>query len=563
MLKKIVAGILGLALSFSLVMPAAGASYHDVPSDSSLAAEVQKAVNYGLMNGYSSQSFGYADPITRAQFLTVVGRMLGWFDSSSTTASGFVTPSMKVDPPESGTAQSVSALYWSAINTAAELGVVDTDRPFRPNEAITRGEMAEVLVRALGLKQAAASMEKANVYLPFTDVTEGRGYVAIAYEIGMTNGTSSTTFSPQSHATRAQAAAMMVRIYEKLNQPTKWIHAFYAISSYQQIAYAQDMDAVSAGWSHMHWDGNSAKLKTDSSDGNDYAIPDGYETAVQTLGEYQTELKLQVYMDTSNGLKEMLASPTGREEAVTLIVEELTRTYPEIKQNPYSGVTIDFEGLRAESKENFTLFLQALASEVHALNKTVYVCVSPVLTTGAYYDGYDYRAIGKAADKVILMAHDYDARNLSGFEGSEYYKTTSAAPLDQVYMSLRAIVDPQTGVEDLSKIALAFSNKNIAWQIDENGKLLDPVPAYPSNETVYKRLNQVDTIHGWSANYQTCYAIYTNEAGERWYLLYEDSRTLQSKLNAAKLLGITGVSIWRLGTMPNYSDWNWSALLQK
>ena len=43
--------------------------------------------------------------------------------------------------------------------------------------------------------------------------------------------------------------------------------------------------------------------------------------------------------------------------------------------------------------------------------------------------------------------------------------------------------------------------------------------------------------------------------------MYEDDRSVQDKLNAAKLLGVTGVSIWRLGTMPAYSDWNWSSLL--
>ena len=66
-------------------------------------------------------------------------------------------------------------------------------------------------MRALGLKEAAAIAEKKNT-LPFTDVKSGKGYISIAYTIGMTNGTSATTFSPDATATRGQAAAMLVRI---------------------------------------------------------------------------------------------------------------------------------------------------------------------------------------------------------------------------------------------------------------------------------------------------------------------------------------------------------------
>ena len=321
------------------------------------------------------------------------------------------------------------------------------------------------------------------------------------------------------------------------------------------------MDAVSAGWSRMTWDGTTAKLSTTSAGGNEYCVPSGYQDVTSTLQSYGADLKLEVYMDTSDGVRDLLASAEGRTQAVNEIAGELTVAYQKLGRNPYSGVTVDFEGLRAEHKANYTAFIQELAAKVHGMGKTLYVCVSPVLTKGPYYDGYDYRAIGDAADKVILMAHDYDARSLAGFEGTDYQKTTSAAPLGQVYMSLQAITDKTTGVRDVSKVVLGFSCKNIAWKVDENGKLLDPTPVYPTNETVYKRLNQADTVHGWSGTYHNRYAIYTTETWERWYLVYEDDRSVQDKLNAAKLLGVTGVSIWRLGTMPAYSDWNWSSLL--
>lgn len=553
-MKKLCCLILTLVLSVSLMTPFASAAHVDIPEKATLAAEVRKAINYGLMNGYSSKYFGYSDTMTRAQFLTVVGRMLDWF-SQPHTAVNYITPEMEI--PEK-----FSTTYREAVQFGVEYDVIDDDIPFRPSDAITRGEMAEILVRALGLKSAAAMVED-HCRLPFTDVTAGVGYIAIAYEIGMTKGTSSTKFSPDKTATRAQAAAMMVRIYEKLQQDTNWLHGFYALSSYRQIGFAESMDAVSAGWSRMSWNGTTAVLSTKARNNNEFFVPDGYEEVVKTMERYGTSLNLEVYMDLSGGIRDMLASEEGRSQAVALIIEELTTIYPEVNRNPYAGVTIDFEGLRAEQKENYTLFLQELAAGIHALNKTLYVCVSPVLTTGAYYDGYDYRAIGEVADKVILMAHDYDARSLNGFIGTTYYQTAAPVPMDQFYMSLRAVVDAEKGVQDKSKIVLAFSCKNIAWQIDENGRLLSPTPVYPSNETVYSRLNQQGTIHAWSPLYQNRNAIYETETGERWYLIYEDARSIQAKVDAARLLGITSTSVWRLGTIPDYNDWNWKPVLEK
>lgn len=547
--------LLSLALSASLLAVAAvpaGAAYQDVPSGSALAGEVQKAVDYGLMNGYSEEDFGYADPMTRAQFVTVLSRMLGWTEDGTGST---------ILPAQMALPANLSPTYQSAIASAVAHGAVDSDVPFRPNDAITRLEMAELLVRGLGLGGAAKLSQ--NAALPFTDVTEGQGYISVAYAIGMTKGTSDTTFSPDATATRAQAAAMLVRIYEKLGRETDWVHGFYAISSYSQLSYAQDMDAVSAGWSHMVWDGTSASLETSTANGNIYYIPDGYESVTNSLDASGTPLNLSVFMEGSS-LREMLASETGQQEAIAAIAAEVAVSYEAIGKNPYAGVTIDFEGLRAADRDNFTDFLRQLSEALDSLDSrslSLYVCVQPALATGSYYDGYDYRAIGDLADKVILMAYDYDTHDLSGYEGTTYHQTACPAPIDQVFYSLMAITDADSGVQDRSKVVLGFSCKNVAWQIDESGKLVSGTPVYPSNETVSKRLQQSDTVLGWSEAYQHSYAIYTTEDGSRYFLWYQNADTLQKAMEAAALLDVSGVSVWRLGSMPMYPAWNWSCLL--
>ena len=552
-MKKFLCGLLSAALAASLTVPMAGAAYTDVPAESTLAGEVEKAVRYGLMNGYSDTTFGYGDSMTRAQFAAVLVRMMGW-ETVTPAAADFT------DVP-------VSHTWYGAVETAAAHDVVDAGGAFRPGDAITRGEMSEMLVRALGLKSTAEMVEtswtdrRSAWYFasPFSDVSgDQSSYIAVAYTIGMTNGTSDHTFSPDATATRAQAAAMLVRIYEKLHQETDFTHGFYAISSYSQLDLVRQMDAVSAGWSRMTWDGTAALLSTTSANGNEYAVPSGYEEVADTVTSAGGALNLSVYMDTGDGVRDLLASADGRSQAVDQIVNELTVTYKTLGRNPYDGVTIDFEGLRSEQRADFTAFLTELADAVHGMDKTLYVCVSPVLLSGSYYDGYDYSSIGALADKVILMAYDYEARDMSDFVGTEYYKTAATVPLDQVFLGISALKYQGVAAD---KIVLGLSCKNVAWKIDGAGKMVSGAPVTVSNETLHQRLAQSDTVKGWSDTYQQSYAIYTTEDGSRYFVWYQDGESVTRELATAKLLGISGVSLWRLGTIPAYSDWSWTSAL--
>jgi len=211
-MKKLLSCLAALSLTLALCVPTATA-YSDIPEKGALAGEVRKSISYGLLNGYSPSFFGYTDSMTRAQFITVMGRMLGWFDTPA-TLTNYITGEMQVAPPNSGSPYATTSTYYHAINRAAELDVVDRMVPFRPSDPITRGEMAEMLVRGLGLKSAAAILEKENT-LPFTDLTDRLGYVAVAYAIGMTKGTSDTTFSPDATCTRGQIATFLYRAFTK------------------------------------------------------------------------------------------------------------------------------------------------------------------------------------------------------------------------------------------------------------------------------------------------------------------------------------------------------------
>ena len=95
------------------------------------------------------------------------------------------------------------------------------------------------------------------------------------------------------------------------------------------------------------------------------------------------KLHLSVFMDNSTGeLATMLENPAYRTAAVDAIMAELTRPYEALGDNPYSGVTLDFEGLRSAQKDYYTQFITELESRLTAAGKTLYVAVMPATSRG-------------------------------------------------------------------------------------------------------------------------------------------------------------------------------------
>ncbi|MDR1247241.1 MAG: glycoside hydrolase, partial [Clostridiales Family XIII bacterium] len=197
-------------------------------------------------------------------------------------------------------------------------------------------------------------------------------------------------------------------------------------------------------------------------------------------------------------------------------------------------------------------FPTELSAELKSRNLSLYVTVQPV-TEGSHFDGYDYRAIGRLADKIILMAHDYSPVSLEGFVGTQWQKNAALTPIANVYYALRAITDPLSGVEDRSRVVLAISFSSAGWQITEDDRVASPTAIHPATATIQERMSQSDTVFGWSEVYRNPYMTYSVETGEKYFLWYEDARSVGEKLQLARLFGINGASLWRIGTIPDYA----------
>ncbi|MEG2421455.1 MAG: S-layer homology domain-containing protein, partial [Oscillospiraceae bacterium] len=526
----------------------------DVPATHWAAETVELAAKKGLMEGTGNGQFGLEKSIDRAAFVTVLCRMFSWE----------MTPEEIPSFADCGPAD----WYYGAVETALAHNVIDEGEHFRPTAAISRGEMAEMLVRALGYGPLAGAV--AGMPSPFSDVT-GNGYVNIAYDVGMTMGIAEeggVRFHPGDAASREEAAAMMLRVYDRYTQKIDWLHGFYAFDSYKQIHFTKEMDGVSVGWARLDYDPvTGAFLNNTNLNGNDWREPKDSAVATDFFAQNGTPCNLNVFCGTGD----KVTLPDGKEtnDVAAIIDTEQSRKIAidalVAAVNPrFSGITIDFEGLKSADvyKEKFTAFMTELRAALPA-EKTLYVCVQPT----NWYKGFDFKALGEICDKVILMAHDYRHTFSKDYIGTN--KTDNPdSPLPRIYEALRQITDPVSGVQDRSKIALALSFANSALKIDENGLMLENVAYHPARDTVVKRLKQPDTIMGWHEAYGSSFATYSGDKGDKYILWYEDGRSATAKVELARMFGINGISLWRLGSIPddqtpglNYDAW--SALLSE
>lgn len=549
-MKKIITTLLLIGMAFSVPAYAAAEGYSDVPAGSWAEPYIAQAGQLGIMGGYGGGIFGYGRSVTRAEFAAMLVRLFGWelYDPAVPTFSDVADR---------------TAWYYDEVEAAVKNGAVTADSTvFRPDDAITREEMAVMLVRGLGFAPLAESLK--NITTPFTDVTRNAPYIALAYDFGIINGVTETAFHPSSPATREQAAAMMLRLYDRYNSKIDWTHAFYAEGAYGQKELLSGFDAVSYGWSRLEYDADTGAVLTMTAAAGDgsHVWPEGYPEMPALAAADEIPGNLNVYMTASqkvtlpdgtvtDACSAILLDETERTSAVALIMSRLAREGEEL----YAGVTIDFEEMRGPAlREGFNRFLEALDTALEQEGYALYVCVHPVTSDGIYYDAYDYKTIGALADKVILMAHDYAATALTKAEMDAGFTATPVTPFYEIYTALRAVTDETTGVADRSKIALAVSFGSIQWKTVD-GKVVNDKAYRPGPAAIAARLSDPAAVINYSEKYQNPYITYHNtEDNTDNIIWYEDVRSVGAKAALARMFGIDGLSFWRLGLIPAAED---------
>ena len=190
-IRRLVSGLLCLALMLGLL-----------PSGIILPAQAhwadpygQKLVEWGVMRGDISGNLNLAKPITRAELVTMINRAYGYTRKAGVPFTD--VPSSKWYADDIDIAYNAGYFKGVSSNRAA------------PESNVTREQAAVFLARNLMLQETVG--ETLGFSDTRTLSEWSRGLIGAAVKDGVLNGYADGSFKPQSNITRGELAAMLVR----------------------------------------------------------------------------------------------------------------------------------------------------------------------------------------------------------------------------------------------------------------------------------------------------------------------------------------------------------------
>ncbi|MDI6822765.1 MAG: S-layer homology domain-containing protein [Bacillota bacterium] len=508
--------------------------------------EVRAMVALEVISGFPDGTFRPEDEVTREQFLKLMVSCLGWLlPGAGVSASD--APRVFADVPRG---------RWSFpyVAAAVDRGVIDLspDGLFHPERPVTRLEVAEWLTRA---DPRLPDLQAVPEFSDWRAVPEAsREAVRAVAAAGLMRGYPDGRFGPDDALPRSQAAALLWR-YLCLPRPCE-VGAVYAIKSYEQRDRLPQLDWAAFGWAVLEPAeaglGGQARprIRLDSPT-SVYRLPSGWEEVVG-----QTRGLLMVFCD--------------RPEVVTTLLDHAA-WWPEVaaeavaavRKLGLSGLLLDFEHLRDSTGEGrsglavrYVRFLETVRAELdRALppgsgGGQLVVAVHPANVPG-HYDGYDFAGLGRVADRLLLMAHDYH----------EAAVPSPPAPLPAVARAVGAVIE--AGVEP-GRLVLGLSLSAHQWVLDRQGKVVRTYT--PLLETVYRSIQertgageQAGTVRFDPVAHVPVFGYVRDEGQyEENVVWYEDARSMRAKMAIVHRYGLAEVSLWRLGIIPEVL---WSDLL--
>ena len=193
-----------VVVSFERIPEETGLPFTDVVPGSWYYEAVQYVCESGMMNGTGGKLFSPDVTTSRAMLVTILHRMEG---APAASASGF-------------TDIAAGAYYENAVNWAAENGIASgaNETSFLPDDPVTREQLAVFLYRYARYK--SYDVTGGADLSAYTDAAQISPYAADAMQWanknGLITGNTSTALNPRGNTTRAEAATILMRFCQNI-----------------------------------------------------------------------------------------------------------------------------------------------------------------------------------------------------------------------------------------------------------------------------------------------------------------------------------------------------------
>lgn len=212
------------------------------------------------------------------------------------------------------------------------------------------------------------------------------------------------------------------------------------------------------------------------------------------------------------------------------LIWELGRT---MLEKGYGGVDVDFEYVRSEDRVEYARFISRLTQIMNLFGYQVTVALAPKTSAdqrGLLYEGMDYRLLGEAANRVMLMTYEW---------GYSLGPPMAVAPINMV----RRVVEYAVSEIPRERISLGIPNYGYDW----------PLP-YVRGETRARTISNREAVqiaidHGAAIEFdETAMSPYFHywQYGIRHEVWFEDVRSYLAKFELIKEYGLTGAGYWQL-----------------
>jgi len=217
---------------------------------------------------------------------------------------------------------------------------------------------------------------------------------------------------------------------------------------------------LAVGWYSLD---RTGALLTASATG--WRRPEGWEEVLTAAARYQLQVEMVVHMADGRGeLSALLQDESAMSRAAGAIAHE-ARLF-------YHGVNLDLEGLGFQesgaqlkkTQERFNHLVELVAKALREKGKGLTLTLH---APNSVYLGYDYEALGKLADRIVVMAYDYGPKpEPLELVQAALEKAKESIPADKLFLGISAPSENPASIKGKIGLARRLNLKGIAlWRL--------------------------------------------------------------------------------------------------